>query len=126
MKHTHGHRIRYRTLVVAATHAIRLAGAIALVICVGTGCGMRKGFSRPGATEYDFAREYLACSTPAARPSQQPPQQECKGPGYAQVNIDTSVLNRGEPPPARVPRDLVFLCMRANGWVLMRGGMYRP
>jgi hypothetical protein len=115
MKHTHRHRIRHRTLALAT----------ALVLSVGTGCGLRRGFSRLGATEYDFAREYLACSTPAPPPPQQLPHQECKGQGCALVTIDTSVLNR-RAPPARVPRNLVFLCMRANGWVLERGGMYRP
>ena len=58
---------------------------IIVLLCGSAGC--MRGFSRPGATDWEFAQEYLQCSTPVQPPAQ-PSHQECHGSGCAQVRTE--------------------------------------
>ena len=47
-----------------------------------------------------------------------------KGGNCQVVTIDNQ--SRTSRPPTVVPKRLVFMCMRARGWTLERGGTFRP
>src|SRR5262245_63444755 len=71
-----------------------LALLLWLAVVALPGCGVRppEGFARPGATESEFAREYLECNQPP-RPAPQAKQACAKGGVCQQVTVDTAPQN---------------------------------
>ena len=106
----------------------KAARNIIVIVLIGLGAAgcVKAGFSRPWlAAEYEFAREYLECATPVQEaPPPLPSARSARAADANQIQIDSS--SRRPAKVARVPRDLVFMCMRAKGWVLRRGGDFRP